>query len=247
LNLLEERVAQKWYNTKNSYMASTPKASKCEYTHFALQSMPDPEEILPLPPLSPPERDFSAILNAFDEGNCSIPDLLLALLTERRFKDSIYASDLLQKSSVILGAWLCHRKLPKAAEKTASEALQRVYAREIRLLVKPSLGWHFSAQTAMPDDIDSFELAALTTDTAENAPLVSALLDTLLLAKKRLGLLNLGLLRLTLMVTWLWQLPEIRMVIVTMMITRMRLHWKVQAKRKKRNVVQSVRLCYSKS
>jgi len=144
--------------------------------------MSEPGEPLPLPP---PEKDFSAVLNAFDEINCTIPDFLLALLTEKHFKDSAYSHELLQRSHVVLGTWLSHPKLPKEAQKMASEALHQLYAHEIRYLTKPSSGWHFSAQTVMPDNIDDFDLSTLTLDTATNAPLVSALLDTLLSANTK--------------------------------------------------------------
>ncbi|KAM6491513.1 hypothetical protein JOM56_013082 [Amanita muscaria] len=71
------------------------------------------------------------------------------------------------------------------AEKVACEALHRVYAREIKDLVKPSAGWNFSAQRATPEDIDEFDLEDLASDVADNAPRLWALLDILLLAKNK--------------------------------------------------------------
>ena len=139
--------------------------------------MPEPEE--------PQLEDFSAILDAFDDAGYTIPDLVLALLTQRRFKKSAYTSELLRRSPEVLSAFLSHSGLPRDAEWAASKALHPVYAREIRYLVKPSSGWNFSAQTAMPDDIDDFDISDLIQDTTDNAPMVSALLDTLLSAKKR--------------------------------------------------------------
>ncbi len=139
--------------------------------------MPGPEE--------PQLEDFSAILDAFDDTGYTIPDLLLALLTQRRFKKSAYTSELLRRSAEVLSAFLSHSGLPRDAEWAASKALHPVYARKIRYLVKPSSGWNFSAQTAMPDDIDDFDISDLIQDTTDNAPMVSALLDTLLSAKKR--------------------------------------------------------------
>ena len=147
--------------------------------------MSDAEEPLPPPLLPPPGKDFSAVLRAFDEMDCTILELLLALLTEKRFKNSAYTHELLRRSQVVLGTWLSHVKLPKEAQKTASEALHQLYAHEIRYLTKPSSGWHFSAQTMMPDNIDDFDLSTLTLDTATHAPLVSALLDTLLSANTK--------------------------------------------------------------
>ena len=147
--------------------------------------MSDTEELLPARPLPPLEMDFSPIINALSEINCTIQDFLLALLTEKRFKDSPYSCGLLQRSHIVLGAWLSHPKLSKEAQKTASEALHQVYAREIQCLTKPSSGWHFSAQTVVPDNIEDFELSSLTLDTATSAPTVSALLDTLLSANTK--------------------------------------------------------------
>lgn len=60
-----------------------------------------------------------------------------------------------------------------------------VYAKEIRYLVKSTTGWHFSAHTAMPEDIDNFDLAMMVSDTVEHAPLLSMLFDALLSVKKK--------------------------------------------------------------
>ncbi|KAF8328629.1 hypothetical protein F5887DRAFT_1007168 [Amanita rubescens] len=127
-----------------------------------------------------PQRDFTAILDAFDASGCSIPDLVIALLTERRFKSSTYTAELLQQSGDVLRSLLRHAKLPRNAEKAACEALHRVYVREIKDLVKPSAGWNFSAQQATPEDIDDFDLEDLASDVADTAPLLWALLDILL-------------------------------------------------------------------
>ncbi|KAF8336105.1 hypothetical protein F5887DRAFT_1078965 [Amanita rubescens] len=132
-----------------------------------------------------PQRDFTAILDAFDASGCSIPDLVIALLTERRFKSSAYTAELLQQSGDVLRSLLRHAKLPRNAEKAACEALHRVYVREIKDLVKPSAGWNFSAQRATPEDIDDFDLEDLASDVADTAPRLWALLDILLLAKNK--------------------------------------------------------------
>jgi len=133
----------------------------------------------------PPQRDFTAILNAFDASGCSIPDLVIALLTERRFKSSAYTAGLLQQSGDVLKSLLRHARLPGNAEKVACEALHRVYVREIKDLVKPSAGWNFSAQRATPEDIDDFDLEDLASDVADSAPQLWALLDILLSAKSK--------------------------------------------------------------
>ena len=86
--------------------------------------MPEPEE--------PQLEDFSAILDAFDDAGYTIPDLVLALLTQRRFKKSAYTSELLRRSPEVLSAFLSHSGLPRDAEWAASKALHPVYAREIQ-------------------------------------------------------------------------------------------------------------------
>ena len=77
---------------------------------------------------------------------------------------------------------LSHSGLPRDAELATSKVLHPMYACEIQYLVKPSLGWNFSTQTVMPDDIDDFDISDMIQDTTDNTPMVSALLDTLLQA-----------------------------------------------------------------
>ena len=57
-------------------------------------------------------------------------DLVIAILTGRRFKSSAYTTELLQPSGDVPKSLLTHAKLPKTAEKTACEALHRVYMRQ---------------------------------------------------------------------------------------------------------------------
>ncbi|KAM6501132.1 hypothetical protein JOM56_004146, partial [Amanita muscaria] len=111
----------------------------------------------------------------------------MALLTEKRFKRSNKLTELLGQSGDILKALLSHSRLPNSAKRTACEAIHPLYAREIRYLAKSTTGWHFSAHKVMPEDIDDFELDQLASDTADHAPSLSALLDTLLSAKKTLS------------------------------------------------------------
>ena len=131
------------------------------------------------------ETDFTAVFRAFHQSNSTVADLVIALLTEKRFKRSTKLAELLQRSGNILKVLLSHTRLPASAKKAASNAMQPLYAKEICYLVKPTTGWHFSAHTAMPEDIDDFDLAALASDTVEHAPLLSALFDALLSAKKK--------------------------------------------------------------
>jgi hypothetical protein len=170
---------EKDMDSKNMYIASTRQRRNvnictCPLLRFLMPN-PEPAQL----------ADFSAILNLFDNMGYSIPDLLLALLTQRRFKKSTYTSELLRRSAEILSALLSHSGLPRDAELATSKALHPMYAREIQYLVKPSSGWNFSAQTVMPDDIDDFDISDMIQDTTDNAPMVSALLDTLLSSKRR--------------------------------------------------------------
>lgn len=54
-----------------------------------------------------------------------------------------------------------------------------IYAQEMKYLVKPTSSWHFSARTAIPEDVDDFEMDDLAMDIAENASMVWLLLDVL--------------------------------------------------------------------
>ena len=133
-----------------------------------------------------PETDFTAVLQAFHQSNCTVADLVIALLTEKRFKRSTKLAELLRRSGDILKVLLSHTRLPASAKKVASEAMRPLYAKEIHYLMKSTTGWHFSAHTAMPEDIDDFDLDTLASDTAKHAPLLSVLFDSLLSAKKKL-------------------------------------------------------------
>jgi hypothetical protein len=86
--------------------------------------MPEPERQQPIPP-----EGFTGILNAFDQAGYTIPELLLALLTDKHFKKSAYTLELLRRSGDILQALLSHAGIPKEAEKAASKALHPVCAR----------------------------------------------------------------------------------------------------------------------
>lgn len=130
------------------------------------------------------QSDFMPVFNALRNCNVSIGSLVIALLTQRRFKKSIHLNDLLLHSGGIISGLFKHR-VPNEARKAASEALQPIYAQEMRYLVKPTSGWHFSARTAIPDDVDDFEMDNLAMDIAENAPMLWSLLDVLLDARKR--------------------------------------------------------------
>lgn len=147
---------------------------------FVFFLMPEPEEEFLLQ-----QESFSGILDAFDHAGYTILDFLLALLMQKYFKKSAYTLEFLRRSGDVLKALLEHAGIPKEAKIAASKALHPIYAHKIQCLVKPSSGWNFSAYTVMPDDVDDFDINNLTQDTAKNAPLVSALLDALLSAKKR--------------------------------------------------------------
>ena len=167
------------------YSAGTHQNARCIYALSICSTMPDVQR----PQVQgTPQRDFTAILDASDASGCSIPDLVIALLTEWRFKSSAYTAGLLQQSGDVLKSLLMHARLPKSAEKAACDALHQVYVHKIKDLVKLSSGWNFSAQRAMPDDIDDFDLEDLALDVAKNAPWLWALLEVLLLVKqKKLG------------------------------------------------------------
>ena len=168
-----------------SYSAGERRNARCIYALSFCLTMPELQQPRVQGIQLPPQRDFTAILDAFDASGCSIPDLIIALLTERRFKSSAYTAELLQQSGNVLRSLLTHAKLPRNAEKVACEALHRVYVREIKDLVKPSAGWNFSAQRATPEDIDDFDLEDLASDVADKAPRLWALLDILLSAKNK--------------------------------------------------------------
>ena len=136
------------------------------------------------PLLPPPPKDLTAVFRALHEANCTVADITVAILTEKRFKRSPRLAELLRQSEDVLKALISHSRLPTSAAKTACKAMHPLYAREIRFLVKSTTGWHFHAHKAMPEDIDDFDLGDLASDTADHAPLTSALLDSLLSAKK---------------------------------------------------------------
>lgn len=138
----------------------------------------------PVPLLPAPQKDFTAIFRAIHEANCTLADIVLAILTEKRFRRSPRLLELLQQSGDVLKALISHPRLPVSARQAACKATHLLYAREIRVLVKSTSGWHFRAHKAMPEDIDDFDLDCLASDTAARAPLTSALLDSLLSSKK---------------------------------------------------------------
>jgi len=111
------------------------------------------------------QRDFTPVFNALRNCNASIGSLLL-------------------HSGGIISGLFKHR-VPIEARKAASEVLRPIYAQEMKYLVKPTSGWHFSARTAVPDDVDDFEMDNLAMDIAENAPMLWSLLDVLLDARRR--------------------------------------------------------------
>ena len=165
---------------KNIYIAS----SVVEYVNSRIYA---PSFYLTMmePPEVPTETDFTAVFQAFRQSNSTVADLVIALLTEKCFKRSTKLAELLKQSGKILKVLLSHTRLPASAKKAASNAMQPLYAKEIRYLVKSMTGWHFSAHTAMPEDIDNFDLAMMASDTVEHAPLLSMLFDALLSAKKK--------------------------------------------------------------
>ena len=99
------------------------------------------------------QRDLTPVLNALRNCNVSIGSLVIALLTQRCFKKSIHLHDLLLHSGSIISSLFKHQ-VPIEAQKAASKALQPIYVQEMKYLVKPTSSWHFSAHTAVPDDID---------------------------------------------------------------------------------------------
>ena len=117
----------------------------------------------------------------------TIPDLVLALLTEACFKKSLLTTGLLNRAGDLVYVLLKHKRTSLEAPKCASEALHLVYAAKIEHLVDIKSEWHFSALRALPQDIDGFQMQELAADIDQKAPMLSALLNVLLSAWKRLN------------------------------------------------------------
>ena len=100
--------------------------------------------------------DFSPVFQALEQCETTIPDLVLALLTEARFKKSLLTTGLLNCTGDLVYALLKHKRTSLEAPKRASEALHLVYAAEIEHLVNIKSEWHFSALRALPQDIFFF-------------------------------------------------------------------------------------------
>ncbi|KAF8345008.1 hypothetical protein F5887DRAFT_917782 [Amanita rubescens] len=131
--------------------------------------------------------DFSPVFQALERCETSISDLVLALLTEARFKKSPLTTGLLNRAGDLVYALLKHKKTSREAQKHASEALHPIYAAEMELLVDIKSEWHFSALRALPQDVNSFQMAELAADIDQKAPMLSALLTVLLSSRKKLN------------------------------------------------------------
>jgi hypothetical protein len=107
------------------------------------------------------------------------------MLTEACFKKTPLTAGLLNHSGDIIYALLNHKKVPRQAQICAGETLHSVYAAEIDNLVDVGSEWHFSAIRAVPQDVDDFHIEELAADIDLKAPMLSALLEVLLSARKR--------------------------------------------------------------
>ncbi|KAM6501444.1 hypothetical protein JOM56_004458 [Amanita muscaria] len=132
-----------------------------------------------------PQISFSPIFQALEQCETTISDLIVAMLTEARFKKNPLTAGLLDRSGDIIYALLNHKKVPRQAQICAGETLHSVYAAEIDNLVDVGSEWHFSAIRAVPQDVDDFHIEELAADIDMKAPMLSALLEVLLSARKR--------------------------------------------------------------
>ncbi|KAF8328021.1 hypothetical protein F5887DRAFT_1189110 [Amanita rubescens] len=133
-----------------------------------------------------PEADFRPVFWALEQcGMTPVSHLVMALLTEARFKQNLHTVGLLNHAGNIVYALLKHRKVSVEAQKRAGEALHSAYAAEIEALVDVDSNWHFSALRAIPKDVEDFKLGELSVDIDSKAPMLSGLLEVLLSARNR--------------------------------------------------------------
>ena len=128
-------------------------------------------------------RDYEPVINVLIENNLSIVRLITVVLTEKSFKNHPLAKDLLENSETILIHLLGHSRLPESTQNRACALVERIYARELRVLVLQSNGWHFSALRAAPRDIEDFGLDEMSLEYMKTAPRIWSLLDALLSAR----------------------------------------------------------------
>lgn len=128
--------------------------------------------------------DFTPVFRALEQCGTTIPDLIIALLTEARFKKTPLTAELLDHGDIIYTI-LKHKKVPGEAQQHAGKALHLVYAAEIEDLVDVKSEWHFSALRAVPQDLDGFHIEQLAADIDVKAPMLSALFEVLLSARKQ--------------------------------------------------------------
>ncbi|KAM6496371.1 hypothetical protein JOM56_009077 [Amanita muscaria] len=132
-----------------------------------------------------PEADFRPVFQALEQCGMTVSHLVMALLTEARFKQNLHTVGLLNDAGDLMYALLKHRKVSVEAQKRAGEALHSVYAAEIEALVDVESNWHFSALRAIPKDVEDFKLGELAVDIDSKAPMLSGLLEVLLSARNR--------------------------------------------------------------
>jgi len=76
----------------------------------------------PTLPLPPPQKDFTLVFQALRQANCTVADVVIALLTEKRFKRNTKLMELLQQAGSILKALILHSRLPKSVGEIACKA-----------------------------------------------------------------------------------------------------------------------------
>ncbi|KAI0039747.1 hypothetical protein FA95DRAFT_1577390 [Auriscalpium vulgare] len=120
------------------------------------------------------------ILSSLDSFNCSIPTLIVSVLTSQLHADHHARSDLIEHLEVILDVLLLSQNSAGVAKQWACRTSAEILSRNLTGLVQKSNGWHFSALHASPDQIRDFQFLDLAKNIQKEAPELWGMLGALL-------------------------------------------------------------------
>lgn len=125
---------------------------------------------------------YNSVLDMFD-GDRSLSQFLVTILTVPQFSNHPAVVDLLANIGNIICTLSRHQNLYNPLIGWAKDAIGAECAREVRELTKVENGSHFSAVHAKAEQIEGFQIDGMALQIAGEAPVLWALLDSLLSAR----------------------------------------------------------------